>query len=123
MQDTVTALVKYRDLSLDTDRRTLCRYLNLLGEEELKLLLEVKKALGAEDAKAVMNSLEELLLQRPAYRISDLAVTGTDLIRTGAVPGPELGRILEQLLEQVMEGSIENEKEPLLKRTEELIDG
>ena len=41
-------------------------------------------------------------------------VSGADLISAGFEPGPEMGKILENLLEKVIEGEIPNEKEKLL---------
>ena len=54
-------------------------------------------------------------LSRP-HRLADLAVDGNDLIRAGFVPGPELGRILRDLLHDVVEDPELNTRDALLRR-------
>ena len=43
-----------------------------------------------------------------------LAVTGRDLIQAGYKPGPELGEILNRLLEHVLDVPEDNTKEKLM---------
>jgi tRNA nucleotidyltransferase (CCA-adding enzyme) len=57
------------------------------------------------------------------HRLSDLAVDGTDLIELGYVPGPELGRTLSELLDEVVEEPSLNRRETLLARAEERLGG
>lgn len=47
-------------------------------------------------------------------RADQLAVNGRDLLAAGVAPGPAMGRILQALLEQVIQGSLPNKKEDLL---------
>jgi tRNA nucleotidyltransferase (CCA-adding enzyme) len=54
-----------------------------------------------------------------AHRLSDLAVDGADLIELGFIPGPELGRTLSALLDEVVEEPSLNRRETLLARAEE----
>lgn len=49
-----------------------------------------------------------------------LAVTGRDLIDTGMKPGRELGEMLQQLLELVLEHPEQNTREQLLEKVKEL---
>jgi tRNA nucleotidyltransferase (CCA-adding enzyme) len=53
------------------------------------------------------------------HRLSDLAVDGTDLIELGYTPGPELGRALSELLDEVVEEPSLNRRETLLARAAE----
>ena len=48
------------------------------------------------------------------------AVTGRDLIDTGMKPGRELGEMLQQLLELVLEHPEQNTREQLLEKVKEL---
>ena len=48
--------------------------------------------------------------------LKDLAVTGRDLIAAGMKPGPELGRVLEELLALVIDHPEYNTKELLLEK-------
>jgi tRNA nucleotidyltransferase/poly(A) polymerase len=54
-------------------------------------------------------------LGRP-HRLADLAVDGNDLIRAGFAPGPELGRVLRDLLHDVVENPELNTRDALLRR-------
>jgi len=51
--------------------------------------------------------------------IKDLAVNGDDLIAAGVTPGPGIGKILQWLLEQVLEERLPNTKEALLNAYKE----
>ena len=48
--------------------------------------------------------------------MKDLAVTGKDLIEAGMKPGKELGAVLKQMLEAVVDDPRLNTKEILLER-------
>jgi tRNA nucleotidyltransferase/poly(A) polymerase len=50
------------------------------------------------------------------HRLRDLAIGGDDLIELGLQPGPEIGRVLEGLLELVVEDPDMNTREQLLAR-------
>jgi poly(A) polymerase/tRNA nucleotidyltransferase (CCA-adding enzyme) len=54
------------------------------------------------------------------HRLRDLAVDGNDLIAVGFPPGPLLGRVLEELLDAVVEEPALNSRERLLARAKEL---
>ena len=51
---------------------------------------------------------------------ADLAVSGKDLAAAGIPSSPEMGRLLEALLDEVMGDKLKNEKDSLLKRAEEI---
>jgi tRNA nucleotidyltransferase/poly(A) polymerase len=51
-----------------------------------------------------------------AYRLAHLAVDGSDLIALGFREGPELGRVLHELLDEVIEEPARNTREALLDR-------
>jgi len=55
------------------------------------------------------------------HRLSDLAVDGTDLIEIGYRPGPELGKTLDGLLDDVVEDPSLNRRETLLARAHALL--
>ena len=52
--------------------------------------------------------------------LKDLAVTGSDLIAAGMEPGKELGLVLNELLEMVIENPELNTKEKLLEIRKEM---
>jgi tRNA nucleotidyltransferase (CCA-adding enzyme) len=73
--------------------------------------------------------LEELARFRPIvqaelgspHRLSDLAIDGTDLIELGVEPGPQLGKILDMLLRDVVENPSLNTRDVLIARATELL--
>ena len=56
----------------------------------------------------------ELLDQAPCFTVRDLAINGNDLLALGVPKGPEIGKILDALLEAVLAGRFPNEREKLL---------
>lgn len=63
----------------------------------------------------------ELMESEEALSLKTLRVNGRDIMSLGVSEGPEVGRIMSELLNDVLEENIENEREQLLKRAEELI--
>ena len=58
--------------------------------------------------------------RRQPHRLRDLAIDGDDLIAAGVEPGPGLGRILRELLHEVVDEPMRNTRERLLRRALEL---
>ena len=56
----------------------------------------------------------EILEKKECVSLKDLAVTGSDLIAAGMKPGKELGFVLNELLEAVIDKPEYNSKEKLL---------
>lgn len=78
----------------------------------------VERSLGVGvpvDAAGSWRALRHELRRRPALALVDLAVTGNDLIRSGLKPGPRFGRILDGLLDRVLEDPALNCRETLLE--------
>ena len=121
--DGVTALV--RECGEKTpdalDKCDLClQAKRLLGRYDLHTVQQLTAlwtALAPEE-KASFDALraeaEALTAQGACCRISQLAVSGRDLMAAGAAPGPGLRRVLEALLEEVITGRLPNEKTELL---------
>ena len=55
-----------------------------------------------------------LLARQEAFSLKDLAVKGDDLLALGVPRGPEIGRILNELLEAVLSGELPNQREALI---------
>ena len=67
--------------------------------------------------------LEEILTGGGCISLRDLAVDGSDLLALGITPGPEVGRILNTLLEEATDELLPNERESLLRRAAEIKGG
>lgn len=61
------------------------------------------------------------MYEKPPLSVKDLAINGYDLIELGFTPGPVLGRILNDLLEMVLEDADRNEKAFLISRASEYL--
>ncbi|WP_416197457.1 MAG: HDIG domain protein [Sporanaerobacter sp.] len=59
------------------------------------------------------NKVKEILSRNEAYEIKHLAINGEDLLKMGYIEGPEIGEMLEYLLEKVMEKPEFNETDKL----------
>ncbi|MGH7563705.1 MAG: CCA tRNA nucleotidyltransferase [Gemmatimonadota bacterium] len=101
------------------------RWIRRIGEENVWDLYRIHLAdwwgnrLRAEDPPVpivvVYRRARAVLQQDAALSVDDLAVGGDDLIALGLEPGPAFGRILETLLERVMEDPTLNRRETLLE--------
>ena len=67
------------------------------------------------DALARFRAVVKQELSSP-HRLRDLAVDGNDLIKLGFQPGPQLGRILHDLLDAVVDEPALNTRDQLLER-------
>ncbi len=125
-RERVVLLVECHDAQLPHRSQVIRRWLNRLGPEAFFQLLEVKRAdsmgQASEKVKDRLTELEmirakaeQILAEGQCLTLKDLAVDGRDVIAAGIAPGPEVGRVLEGLLEQVLNNKILNERETLLK--------
>lgn len=98
-----------------------------IGEDLFPLLLEVKEAdmlaqstFRREEKKAHIGRVRELyaeiLEHKDCLTLRDLAVNGNDLIKYGVRPGKEIGRILHEMLEDVLAEPSHNDREYLLQK-------
>lgn len=118
-------LIRWHDLNIPAEVKPLRRWMARLGEEQLLRLWQVKRAdnLAQNRAKSdrteELNALEalsiELIAEQPCLEVKDLAVSGKDLLSLGMQPGPEIGRTLQRLLQAVLDGETENDRETLLR--------
>ena len=128
----MTELVRAHDLHLQglTDRG-LRRHLASYGEEQLRRLLLVRRAdvlgKGNADADALETELAHLthridamLAQESCFSITDLAINGRDLMALGVPQGKQLGTMLQQIFDAVLEERCANDKESLVKLAQEL---
>ena len=51
-----------------------------------------------------------------AHRLQDLAISGDDLVALGVAPGPQIGAVLNELLDEVVDEPVLNTREELLRR-------
>ena len=127
-RETVILLVKAHDVPLDPLMKNVRRRLAQYGEERVRLLLEVKRAdISAHSMKSAyrlseLSSFEVLLDQaireQQCFSFSSMNVNGKDLIELGIPAGVRIGSIKKQLLNEIIDGNLENEKTALLQRAQ-----
>jgi tRNA nucleotidyltransferase (CCA-adding enzyme) len=114
-------------------KRAMRRLVNQAGEAVMPLLFVLQRAdLLAQSEYMREEKLTKLSAGEKCYqeirqageavKISDLAVTGRDLMGLGVPSGPELGEILRRLLDQVMDAPEKNTKEKLCSMAKEWLD-
>lgn len=128
LRERVVTLVAYHSASRDYSRqerdKPLRRLLRRLGEETLWQLLALDRADDGgkgtppepEVFDRVQQTLESILAEEPCLSVNRLAIGGRELMALGVPQGPELGKILNRLLDEVTDGEVQNEKEILLTR-------
>jgi len=123
----VTTLVRYHDWRIEDDKRSVRRAASTLGHDLFPLLMQVQRAdiAGQSDymrdeknAKLdrIISLYEEICRDGEAISREDLAVTGKDIIAAGIKPGPQIGDILDEMLEHVLDVPEDNKKEILMKK-------
>lgn len=123
----VRRLVLYHDYgnNAEPEQRIVRRAVNRIGEDAFPALFAVKRAdILAQSSYQKKEKLERLESWERLYgqiieegqcvSLRTLAVTGSDLIEAGMRPGRELGDVLQQLLELVLEDPTLNTREYLL---------
>ena len=106
------------------------RFVRRVGAENLEDLFALRRAdtsshgtdlVPAEPLDELKERIEQMLAREEAMHVRDLAVDGDDLMEAlGLQPGPEVGRLLNALLERVLEDPSRNRKEILLETARDL---
>ena len=121
----VSRLIRYHDDRPMPEMRSVRRAVNRIGEDLFPLYLEVQQAdmlaqseYRREEKAARLQGVTEcyhkVLEEKQCVSLKTLAVTGRDLIQAGYKPGPELGEVLKEMLEHVLEEPTDNTKDKLM---------
>ena len=98
------------------------RFMSRVGEENIEDLFHLRIADAGSNANAAFQPKEIEHLQRRisevrekdmALKITDLDISGEDIVDLGIPRGPEVGKILNYLLDEVLEDPLQNTKENL----------
>lgn len=125
------SLIRWHDAKVTADPVSIRRWMAMLGEEQLLRLLEVKRADNLAQNRAVSDRQPEIaeirrhalaiIQEHPCLTLGELAIGGKELATLGIKNGPELGRILNLLLDRVIDGELPNERETLINEAEKLL--
>lgn len=127
----VTKLIAFHDYRPDLNERAVRRMLNKVGKELFYAVLKVQRADIAaqsdyqrsekeEQVRSVEKIAEGIFEKEQCFCLKDLSVTGRDLIDDGMKPGKDLGRVLDELLKEVIREPEHNTREFLLAYSREL---
>ncbi len=127
----VKRLVKYHDYRIVPAKRAVRRAVSKIGRDIMEMLFLVQYAdilaqnpvtfeekLG--NLKDVTRKYREIIEEETPLCIKDLDIDGNDLINAGVKPGPEIGRVLKELLDIVLEEPGQNKKDILLSHAKEI---
>lgn len=121
----VCKLIEFHDYKLSNTKKSIRKFLNKFDDERIDLLLELKKAdiLGQnpeyndrlEEIKDIKSLLEEILNEGSCFSLKHLKINGTDLISLNIKSGKLIGEILNDCLNNVIEGTLTNDKNELIE--------
>ena len=106
------------------------RFVVRVGRENLPAFYQLRRAdtfakAGSEPPPdyllPLIDRVEKILAESQAFTLKDLAVSGRDLMAMGIAPGKTLGKILNELLEAVLDDPDLNTKDTLLEIAEKLM--
>lgn len=126
-KERVLELVKLHDTPIELDRIFIKKRMNRIGADTFFDLLKVKRADNlAQNPEYFwtdkLDKMEELAKEIEAescFTLQSLDISGNDLIAHG-IKGKQIGETLNQLLNEVIEERLSNEKELLIKRANEI---
>lgn len=123
-KERVCAVIKVHDTHIEADKAYIKKRMNRMGKEAFLELLELQRAdnLAQNPEKVnmshfdiVLNMANEIISEGECFSLKHLAINGGDLISNGFVAGKKIGEILDFLLEEVICGRAQNDKNTLLK--------
>lgn len=125
--DKVCKIVLYHDQDIALTDTGVRRAINRMGEDIFPLIIAVhradisaqsdyKKQEKLEKLAYIEKTYEDICSRKEAVSLKDLAINGSDLIALGMKPGRQIGEMLHELLELVLEDPVLNQKEELLER-------
>jgi len=107
------------------------RFIQRVGEENIDDLFKLRladaqsnpaTAFKPEEITILQKRISEVRKQDMVLKVTDLDITGQDLMDLGIKKGPKIGIILNELLDMVIEDPLLNTKEILTKKAKELAD-
>lgn len=128
-EEKLVTLVRWHQFSVDEKQteKAIRRFIRNVGKENIEDMLQLRTADrlggGARETSWRMELFKKKLVevQKEPFLITDLKISGNELMKTLKIhPGPLVGRLLNQLFEEVVDKKIKNEKTALLKRLKQI---
>ena len=119
----VTLILESADMSLTDSRPQVKRLINKFGEEYAKLIVDYHfytEKISAYLHRSIVDTIYDITAKGECCTLSKLAVNGSDIASLGICPQNKIGTVLYSLLEKVMDGECENEKNTLIQLAQNL---
>ncbi len=120
----VLRLIEYHDAVLSEDDKSIKRWLNRLGEDLFKKLIEVQKGdnFGQNPAlrdrqnrlENICKRIDEIVAEKECFSLRQLAIDGYDMIALG-YSGAEIKTALNFALESVINNKVTNDKDAIIE--------
>ena len=130
-KEKVVFLVKHHDTPLPCERSAVKKRINKIGNEHFFDLITICEADCKAQAPSVCYRLtmlddirrtaRSIIDEGECLSISALAVNGDDIISIGVREGKRVGEILRALLDAVLAGEVQNDRESLIDKAEQMI--
>ena len=129
--DDVVFLVENHMTELRPEKKLVKRRLSKMGERRLRMLVEVQKAdtVGCGTGENMDKLFEyerlidEVVQEGLCFSLKSLAINGRDIIDEGIAEGAQIGKVLDYLLECVIEEKVENSREKLIEQARNFVKG
>lgn len=125
-KEEILTLVLYHDAEIHCSVKAVRRWLNKIGPEMFKKLIEVRFADMYAHADinrdervdkyfAILKIADDIVDEQQCFTLKDLAINGYVVMDHLGVPGgPMVGKVLSHLLDKVLDGEIENDLDVLM---------
>ena len=133
MQDAILPLVLHHDARIEPSRNVVNRWLNKIGDIGLQRLMDIREAdvlaqseYQREERLIKVQKIRALeqqaILDSQCFQLKDLNINGHILMEhLHLQPGKTIGLLLNNLLNAVMDGEVENEEQALLDKAKQLL--
>lgn len=118
----VTLMLSTKEIILTDSRPQVKRLINRFGEDAVSVAdfhLYTGK-ITPELHKSITETADSIIANGECCTLSKLAVKGSDIDALGIFPQNRIGKVLHTLLEKVIDGDCENDKDSLLKIAKKL---
>jgi tRNA nucleotidyltransferase/poly(A) polymerase len=124
-KEKLVRLVKYHQFTVSeiiTDK-AVRRFIREVGKEYIQDMLDLRVGdrigSGAKPTSWRLELFKKRIIevQKEPFKITDLKINGHDVMKKlNLQPGPQIGKILKEIFDQVIDGKIKNERQTLLEK-------
>lgn len=131
----VVELIYYHDATFNVGEKYIKRWLNKIGEEQFRRLLQIRRAdIVAQNPLYSLDRLQkiykiedlltEILSKEECFSLRDLAINGNDVKTIMKIEeGKEIGYWLNEILSRVINGELKNNRDDLIYWMTGITDG